>query len=190
MSVALNHLKGRSAAPRDAAGEDFSKLAAHPFLQGMARRHLQLLLNSAMSMSFDGGQLIFSEGDLANRFYLIECGEVALEADAGCGRSVLIGTLGPGEVLGWSWLFPPYYWRFSARTLQPTRAMFFYGTRLRQQCEEDHAFGYELIKRVAAVAIARLHATRGQLLEEYHELERIRSAAGLAVKKKNAGQRE
>jgi len=67
-------------------------------------------------------------------------------------------------VLGWSWLFPPYNWHFSARAVEPTTAIFFYGTRLREECEDDPAFGFELMKRVAAIVIQRLQVTRVQLL--------------------------
>ena len=68
-------------------------------------------------------------------------------------------------MLGWSWLFPPYYWHFDARALEPTTAIFFYGTRLREQCEQDHDFGYEIMKRMTQVVIQRLQATRKQLLK-------------------------
>ena len=68
-------------------------------------------------------------------------------------------------MLGWSWLFPPYYWHFDARALQPTKAIFFYGTWLRENCERDHDFGYELIKRVSAVVIARLQTVRKRVVE-------------------------
>ncbi len=125
-----------------------------------------------MQTQFAKDQLIFREGDLANRFYLIESGSIALESRADDAHRVLIQTVGGGEVLGWSWLFPPYYWHFDARTLQPTNAVFFYGTRLRTQCEEDHDFGYELIKRMASVAIRRLQAAREQMVEFYGHSDR------------------
>ena len=136
-------------------------IAEHPFLAGMRPAHLDVLADCAMQTEFAQGQLIFREGDLANRFYLIQQGRVALES-RGDERTVLVQTLGAGDVLGWSWLFPPYYWHFDARTVAPTKAIFFYGTRLRTQCEEDHEFGYELIKRMAEVMIRRLQATRLQ----------------------------
>jgi CRP/FNR family cyclic AMP-dependent transcriptional regulator len=137
-------------------------IAEHPFLAGLKPAHLDVLCDCAMQTQFAKDQLIFREGDLANRFYLIQEGRVALESRAGGERTVLIQTVGAGEVLGWSWLFPPYYWHFDARTLAPTKAIFFYGTRLRAQCEEDHDFGYELMKRMAAVVILRLQAAREQ----------------------------
>ena len=119
-----------------------------------------------MQSQFNAGELIFREGDPANRFYLIQRGQVALESSLKDRPAVRIQTIGAGDVLGWSWLFPPYYWHFDARTLEPTSAIFFYGTRLREECEKDHDLGYELMKRMAGVVLQRLQATRRQLLEE------------------------
>jgi CRP-like cAMP-binding protein len=73
--------------------------------------------------------------------------------------------LGAGDVLGWSWLFPPYLWHFDARAATPTTAIFFYGTRLRELCDENHDLGYELMKRVSEIVIKRLQATRRELVE-------------------------
>jgi CRP/FNR family cyclic AMP-dependent transcriptional regulator len=140
-------------------------IAKHPFFAGLKPDHLQALTDSAMRMSYQEGECIFAESDPANRFYLIESGAVSLESHRRDESTVCIETIGPGEVLGWSWLFPPYYWHFDAYALKPTTAIFFYGTRLREQCEEDHDLGYELLKRISAVVIKRLQATRTRLLE-------------------------
>ena len=139
-------------------------IAEHPFLHGLKPEHLRLLADNAMRMHYDTGQLIFCEGDPANRFYLIEHGRVALESHRQDEPPVQIQTIEPADVLGWSWLFPPYYWHFDARALEPTTAIFFYGTRLREQSEADHDLGYELMKRMTAVVIQRLQATRKELL--------------------------
>jgi CRP-like cAMP-binding protein len=139
-------------------------VSSHPFLQGLTVRQLSILSAHAMHSHFAAGQLIFREGDLANRFYLILAGQVALEAYTKPHGKILIQTIGPGDVLGWSWLFPPFTWHFDARALEPTEAIFFYGTRLREQCEEDRDLGYELIRRAAQVMIDRLQATRKKLL--------------------------
>jgi len=89
-----------------------------------------------MEMKFEAGQKIFESGSPANRFYLILAGEVVLESElAEPGVMLPIQTLGPGDNLGWSWLFPPYLIHLSARAVTPTRTIFFYGTRLREQCE-------------------------------------------------------
>ena len=138
-------------------------IIAHPFLKGLSAHQLQILGDCAMEVAFSAGERLFREGDPANRFYLIVEGEVVLESDAGERDPVLIQTLGAGEVLGWSWLLPPYYWQFNARAVRPTKAVFFYGTRLREACERDHDLGYELMKRTAAVVIQRLQAARRQL---------------------------
>ena len=137
-------------------------LAEHPFLQGMDPRHLSILAECAMQAYFNPGEIIFREGDPANRFYLLRSGKVCLEASDESG-SKAVQTIGGGDVLGWSWLFPPYFWRFDARVLEPTRATFIYGTRLRELCEEDHDLGYEIMKRTAAVVIERLMAARQKL---------------------------
>ena len=141
-----------------------SVIAGHPFLRGLKPEHLRLLTDSAMRMRYEAGELIFSEGDPANRFYLIEQGRVSLESPRRDKAPVAVQVIGPGDVLGWSWLFPPYYWHFDARALEPTTAIFFYGTRLREQCEQDHDFGFEMMKRMTQVVIHRLQAARKQLL--------------------------
>src|SRR4051794_38922268 len=126
---------------------DSSKLLSEliglqPLFQGMCVRHLEIVAASALILQFEPGQHIFREGDPANRFYLILEGKVELESEAGKGSVVPIRTLGPGENLSWSCLFDPHFFRASARAFEPTRAIFFYVTRLRQQCEEDHDLGY------------------------------------------------
>jgi CRP-like cAMP-binding protein len=90
---------------------------------------------------------------------------VSLESHRRSAKPIQIQVIGAGDVLGWSWLFPPYYWHFDARALEPTKVVFFYGTRLREHCETDHDFGFELMKRTADLTIKRLQATRRRLLE-------------------------
>jgi CRP-like cAMP-binding protein len=139
-------------------------ISSHPFVAGLKPEHLQVLGDNAMMMRYEPGEIIFRDGDPANRFYLICRGRVALESRQGESEPVVIQQIGPGDVLGWSWLFPPYYWHFDARAVEPTEAIFFYGTRLRQKCEEDHELGYQLMKRTASAVIQRLQATRKRLL--------------------------
>jgi CRP/FNR family transcriptional regulator, cyclic AMP receptor protein len=140
-------------------------VAAHRFVADMKPEHLQRLVDVAMFKQFEQEEIIFREGEPANRFYLICQGKIALESRGNSESSPLVQFVGEGEELGWSWLFPPYYWHYSARAVEPTDAIFFYGTRLRTQCEEDTAFGYELMKRVAATVVKRLQITRVQLLQ-------------------------
>jgi CRP/FNR family cyclic AMP-dependent transcriptional regulator len=146
---------------------DPTLLAAQPFLKGFTRQQLELMSNNAMAVEFPAGKTIFDEGLTANRFYVILKGEVALESRSRKkgSRPKLIQTIKAGDVLGWSWLFPPYEWNFAARAVKPTTAIIFFATTIRKQCESDPRYGYELMKRVSKVVIKRLQSTRYQLLK-------------------------
>ena len=141
-----------------------TRVAFHPFLAGMNRAQLALLTDCAIAVHFKTGQIIFREGEMANRFYLIERGKVVLESTGGHGDRVLVDTIGAGDLLGWSWMFSPYVWHFTARAAEPTDAIFFYGTILREYCERDHSLGYELFKRMSAVMVKRLQGARENIL--------------------------
>lgn len=141
-----------------------TRVALHPFLAGMNHEQLALLTDCAIPVHFEKGQIIFREGEMANRFYLIETGKVFLESSGGHGHPVLVDTIGAGDLLGWSWIFPPYIWHFTAHAAERTEAIFFYGTILREYCERDHSLGYELFKRMSAVMVKRLQAARTNML--------------------------
>jgi CRP/FNR family transcriptional regulator, cyclic AMP receptor protein len=141
-----------------------TQVALHPFLAGMNRAQLAVLTGCAMATYFKSGETILREGEFANRFYLIESGKVVLESGNSFGDPVVIETINAGDLLGWSWMFPPYTWQFTARAVEPTTAIFFYGTILREHCEKDHSLGYELLKRMSAVMVKRLQAARKQML--------------------------
>lgn len=142
-------------------------LAEHPFFAGLDARHIQLIVGCATNVRFDAGQFIFREGEEANEFYVIRHGKVALEIFVPGRGPVTIQTLGEGEILGWSWLIPPYHWHFNARAIELTRAIALDGKCLRAKCEDDHDLGYELLKRFAHIVEQRLQATRLQLLDVY-----------------------
>jgi len=140
-------------------------LAEHPFLAGLSEHQHRLLSDCAMLSHFEPGEFLMREGDLANRFYLIIRGKVTLESYVKSRGRVAVQTVAGGDILGWSWLFPPYYWHFDAQAAEPTDVIFLYATPLRKECEDDHDLGYELFKRLSAVIINRLQATRKQLLD-------------------------
>jgi CRP/FNR family transcriptional regulator, cyclic AMP receptor protein len=142
-------------------------LAEHPFANNLKDEYLQLMLGCASNVRFEAGQFVFHEGEDADQFYLIREGKIALEIFAAQRGPLTILTLESGDVLGWSWLFPPYRWKFDARALVLTRALALDGKCLRTKCEEDHHLGYELLKRFVLVIEQRLQATRFQLLNVY-----------------------
>src|SRR5262245_62639792 len=127
------------------------RITNHPFFRNMKQEHLALLTKHAREMSFKTDDVLFHEGEPANQFYLIESGCVALEAYQLANGTVPIQDLRVGEVLGWSWLFAPFTWHFQARAVEPVNAIVLSGAHLLIAAEEDHEFGYELMKRVAQV---------------------------------------
>jgi CRP/FNR family transcriptional regulator, cyclic AMP receptor protein len=143
----------------------YALIAEQPFFKGLKAGHLQLLTDSAFERSFEKGQMIFNEGRPANRFFVILEGKVTLESEVKERGTVIIQTLGPGDDLGWSWLFPPYLLHFGARAVEPTRTIFFFGTRLREQCEQDHELGYQLMMRIAEVTTRCIRAMQQRLME-------------------------
>ncbi len=142
-------------------------IAAMPTFAGLAPAQLARVAGCGRTCGFDAGATIARERDPADTFYAIRSGRVALEIEAPGRGPLMIGTLGEGTVLGWSWLFPPYKWSFDARALADTRAIEFDGACLRGKCEADKELGYELMRRFAAIILDRLQSTRVQLLDVY-----------------------
>lgn len=143
----------------------YDLLAAHPFLDGMAPRHLDRLTAWGRRSAFHAGTRIFSEGGPADRFWLIRDGHVALDTRLPTGGEAIVELLGPGSVLGWSWLFPPYRWHFGATAIEPTLSIELNGKGVRRLCEEDPEIGYALTRRFVGVVVDRLQVTRGRLVE-------------------------
>ncbi len=140
-------------------------LSGHPFFAGLGEEYLPLLVGCASNIRFREGERIFCTGGEADRFYLIREGKVALDV-CGPGREpITVQTVGEGEVLGWSWLVPPYKWHFDARVVEPVRAFAMDGKCLRAKCEDDHDLGYAMMKQVAQITTQRLQATRRQMLD-------------------------
>jgi CRP-like cAMP-binding protein len=139
----------------------------HPFFAGLEEQYIQLLAGCASNVRFEGGKYILREGEEASQFFLIRHGRVALEISAPHRGRLTVETLGEGDILGWSWLIPPYHWRLDARAVDLTRAIALDGTCLRTKCEQNHDLGYELLKRFAHIMERRLEATRFQLLDVY-----------------------
>lgn len=146
-----------------------SILAEHPFFKGLEPRYLQLITGCASNVRYDVGEYIFREGEEASQFFLLRQGKVALEIFAAQHGPITIETIEAGEVLGWSWLFPPYRWHFSGHVIEPTRAFALDGACLRAKGEADHDLGYEMMKRVAQIMMERLQATRIRLLDIYSD---------------------
>ncbi len=144
-----------------------SILAKHPFFMGFAPEHGQLVAGCARNRRYDAGEYLFREGAAADEFFLIRHGQVALEMGAPGRPTIVFATLGEGEIVGASWLVPPYRWSYDARAVTLTRAIGIDAACLRAKCEADHHLGYEMMKRFLPVLVQRLHATQLQILDVY-----------------------
>jgi len=142
-------------------------LSEHPFLRGLDQKHLEFLTGCASNVRFAEQEFLFREGEEAGAAYLIRAGRVALEIEVPGRGPTQIETVDEGQVLGFRWLFPPYRWQFDARAVEPVRAIALDGKCLRQKCEADHDFGYELVKRFLLQVYQRLEKTRFQALDVY-----------------------
>jgi CRP/FNR family cyclic AMP-dependent transcriptional regulator len=138
-----------------------------PLFEGLTNANRALIAGCAGNVRFLEGQTLFREGDPANTFLLIRHGSIAIETFVPARGGITIETIEPGEVVGWSWLFPPYRWHFDARALSTVRATAFDGACLRGKCDEDPELGYQLMSRFTQVLMERLQWTRLRLLDVY-----------------------
>jgi CRP-like cAMP-binding protein len=155
--------------------EDLTEvIRQHPFLADLSKVHMEVLVGCASNVHFAEGSYAIREGEIANKFYLIRTGLVALESVVNARRRIRIQTVGPGEVLGWSWLVRPYRWHFNGLAVAEVRAIALDGECLRNKCENDHDFGYEMLSRFSRVIERRLEATRMQLLDLYTTTPKVK----------------
>ncbi len=140
-------------------------LVQHPFVEGLKPEHISLIVGCAKNVVFEPGKYLFKEGEDANSFYIIRSGKVALEVYSPEKGSIIIQTLDEGDIIGWSWMVPPYQWKFDARAVELTRVIELDGNCLRSKCEDDQSLGYEIMKRLANVFDNRISAMRMQLLD-------------------------
>ncbi len=142
-------------------------LAQHPFFADMSETARNLIAGCATNQVFHDGERILREGEPADTFYLVRHGAVALEINVPGREPLVIETLGDGEVMGWSWLVPPYRIRFDSRAVGLVRTISIDGKCLRGKCEEDCALGYEFYKHFLPVVVDRLTAARLQMMDIY-----------------------
>jgi CRP-like cAMP-binding protein len=142
-------------------------LQEHPFLATLEERYLDTLARVAYPETFYEGDYLFRAGESAESCFLIRTGLVAIELYDPQKGAVKVETLGDGRVVGWSWIVAPYVWCFDGQALQLTRVISFDAEKLRRACEDDHEFGYIILKRFTGVFSDRLHAARLQLLDMF-----------------------
>lgn len=137
------------------------------FFKGMEEKYIDLIAGCAKNVVFRKGSFILKEGKPANNFYLIKSGYVFIEITSAGLEPIKIQSVGAGNILGWSWLFPPYRWHFDAYCEGLVRAVSFDGKCLRKKCEDDKELGYEFLKRFVYIITRRLEAARLQIMDIY-----------------------
>ena len=141
-------------------------MRGHATLRGFQPQDVQRLATLGVEMRFEPDRLIFQQGEKSENFYLIVSGRVALESVSG-DQMIPVMTLNEGEEMGWSALFANGLTHFQARSISLVRAIAFDGKQLREECEQDTAFGYVVMKRLLEIVTERVDATRMQLLDLY-----------------------
>ncbi len=143
-------------------------LAAQPIFADIDESTLTLLAGCARHPRIHAGTRLFTEGAPATDFHLIREGRVALGIYTPHAGLVTLETRGPGQIVGWSWLFPPYRWHFDAEALEPLATIQFDGHCIRGKCDSDPVLGYDLMKRFSTLLDADLRSTHLRLLDVYH----------------------
>jgi len=146
--------------------EDY--LSAHQFFKGLNEDFVKLLSEYATERKVKKGEVLFQPGKPANRFYLLRNGRVSVQVPALVGPALELQVLGDNQLLGWSWLIPPYRWNFLARAVEDTDLLEFDGSAILEHCEQDPKFGYELFKRFTALMSERLDAARQKMMDQWN----------------------
>jgi len=146
--------------------EDY--LSNHAFFSGMDNSFVKFLSDSVTELQIPKGSVLFQYGKPADKFYLLRKGQVSVHVPALMGPTLDIQTLGEDQILGWSWLIPPYRWNFQARALEDSDLLEFDGSAILTRCEEDPKFGYDVFKRFAELMSKRLDAARQKMMDEWN----------------------
>lgn len=139
----------------------------HPFFHGLPAELIDILVPHAQDIFVPAQTKVFRQDTEADFFYVVLDGEVQVEVPSLIGEPAVIQRLGPGKMLGWSWLIPPHRWHFDARATKPTRLLQLDGKALRETCRKDTTLGYPLLERAAVLMMERLEAARRQVMESY-----------------------
>jgi CRP-like cAMP-binding protein len=142
-------------------------VASHPFAARLNEEYVALMAGCAKNVTLPVGAMLCVEGASADTFYLLRRGHVSIEVHQAGHGSIVIETVGPGDVVGWSWLVAPYRWTFDARVLETVGALAIDGACLRSKCLEDPALGFALLSEVTHELVRRLQSTRVRLLDLY-----------------------
>lgn len=152
-------------------------LAGHRFFAALEPAVIDLIAGCGTLAVVRAGSMLAREGAPADQFFVVRDGRAAIEVEAPGRGELMVATAGPGDVIGWSWLFPPHRWRFDVRAVTDLHVIALDGACLRGKCDNDPKLGYELMKRFSAVVVAQLEATRLRLLDLYGDTQAMPSGS-------------
>ncbi|MEV3858925.1 cyclic nucleotide-binding domain-containing protein [Streptomyces sp. NPDC050095] len=135
--------------------------------QALPDEHRLRLMSIAREVAFPPDARLFEEGSRADRFWILRSGSVALDMRVPGRRAPIVESLGRGELVGWSWLYPPYVWQLGAQAETPVRAHEFDAFTVRLMCASDPGLGSFVAQWVGRVLAHRLSITRSRLLDLY-----------------------
>jgi CRP-like cAMP-binding protein len=142
-------------------------LGEHRLFAGLGQEFIDLAAGCAKNTRFSADEYLFREDDPADWIFLVRHGRVAMEVASPGHGAMQFETVGEGDVVGMTWLLPPYRWGYDARALELTRALALDARCLRDKCEADPRLGYAILKRFLPALVQRLQATRFQMLDVY-----------------------
>ncbi len=143
-------------------------LSSHKFFMGLDESFIKFLADNATELTIKEDKVLFQQGKTADRFYLLRSGQISVQVPALVGPTLELQLLGANQILGWSWLIPPYRWNFMARAVEDTDLLEFDGSAILDRCEKDPRFGYELFKRFTALMSTRLEAARQKMMGQWN----------------------
>ena len=143
-------------------------LSAHEFFSDLSDDVLKFICECSSTREIKKGQILFRQGENADKFYVIRNGRISIQMPAIMGPTLEVQTLGKGQVLGWSWLISPYKWNFQAKAEEDSELLQFDGIAILARCEQEPKFGYELLKRFAVLMSVGLNAARQKMMDEWN----------------------
>jgi CRP/FNR family cyclic AMP-dependent transcriptional regulator len=143
-------------------------LSTHEFFSEFSDDILEFLCDCSSKHEIKKGQILFRQGENADKFYVVLNGRISVQIPAIMGPTLEIQTLGKDHVLGWSWLISPYKWNFQTKAEEDSELLEFDGTAILARCEQEPKFGYELLKKFAALMSERLNAARHKMMDEWN----------------------
>ena len=143
-------------------------LSGHPFFAELSDDILKFLSECSSTRDIKKGEILFRQGEKADKFYVVLNGRISIEMPAIMGPTLEIQTLVNDQVLGWSWLILPYQWNFQTKAEEDTELLQFDGAAILARCEQEPTFGYEVLKKFAGLMSVRLNAARQKMMDEWN----------------------